>query len=129
LNNMDEYKKLSRIEKLQEATTNLIKKNGGNELLIRQTQQSIVKDILSQKIPEAEEFLSEVSLEIDEIKRVHEDYTASLSEIQNRVDITRIELRDFISDYFTDLILQVKGTSIDTVDEFFERNIGNEGIV
>lgn len=58
-----------------------------------------------------------------------EDMQIELKKTNNRMKTARINLREYVSGIFTDLILQAKGTSIETFDEFFQRNIGSEGIV
>ena len=52
-----------------------------------------------------------------------------LQAANSRISDVRISLRSFVLDYFTDLILQAKGLTLETCGEFFEREIGNEGFV
>lgn len=40
----------------------------------------------------------------------------------------RINLKEFITRYFSDLSRQVNGTSLETFNDFLIREIGNEGI-
>ncbi|MCQ2778943.1 hypothetical protein JT163_04275 [Helicobacter pylori] len=40
----------------------------------------------------------------------------------------RANLREFITRYFSDLILQVSGTSLETFNDFAIREIGDKGI-
>ncbi|GAA9998846.1 hypothetical protein VN1070_07180 [Helicobacter pylori] len=52
-------------------------------------------------------------------------------EIQNlkgEISQARINLKEFITRYFSDLIRQVAGTSLETFNDFLIREIGNEGI-
>lgn len=52
-------------------------------------------------------------------------------EIQNlnsEISQTRINLKEFITRYFSDLIRQVAGTSLETFNDFVKREIGDEGI-
>ncbi len=54
-----------------------------------------------------------------------------LKEIQNlngEISQARINLKEFITRYFSDLIRQVAGTSLETFNDFVIREIGNEGI-
>lgn len=54
-----------------------------------------------------------------------------LKEIQSlkgEISQARINLREFITRYFSDLIRQVAGTSLETFNDFLIREIGNEGI-
>ncbi|GHQ77691.1 hypothetical protein JP0077_10180 [Helicobacter pylori] len=52
-------------------------------------------------------------------------------EIQNlngEISQARINLKEFITRYFSDLIRQVASTSLETFNDFVKREIGNEGI-
>ncbi len=54
-----------------------------------------------------------------------------LKEIQNlngEISQARINLKEFITRYFSGLISQVSGTSLETFNDFLIREIGNEGI-
>ncbi len=54
-----------------------------------------------------------------------------LKEIQNlegEISQARTNLKEFITRYFSDLIRQVVGTSLETFNDFVKREIGNEGI-
>lgn len=48
--------------------------------------------------------------------------------LSNKISKIRVELREFITGYFSDIILQAQGTSIDSFNDFFQREIGSEGI-
>ncbi|MFS3859216.1 LeoA/HP0731 family dynamin-like GTPase [Proteus mirabilis] len=52
-----------------------------------------------------------------------------LAPIENKITHTRIELISFVTDHFTSLIRQVKGTDLATFNDFYENEIGAEGIV
>ncbi len=54
-----------------------------------------------------------------------------LKEIQSlkgEISQARINLKEFITRYFSDLIRQVAGTSLETFNDFLKREIGNESI-
>ncbi len=54
-----------------------------------------------------------------------------LKKIQNlkgEISQARINLREFITRYFSDLTRQVAGTSLETFNDFVKREIGDEGI-
>jgi hypothetical protein len=52
-----------------------------------------------------------------------------LRSADGQISDVRIRLREFVSSYFGDLILQTKGLTLETFGEIFEREIGAEGIV
>ena len=129
LNNLEEYKKISHIKELQNATFNKIKEDGGKNKLILSSQQSIVKDILIKSLPIAE---TKINNTIEEIKKLQKMYLNSkndLMKFEKNISRIKINLRKYIADYFTDLILQADGTTLETINEFFEKNIGEEGII
>ena len=128
LSNLDKFKKLSHIELLQKATTDKIKSAGANTALIEAAKKSIISDILTRKLPLAIELDEKTSAECDRLRQVCDEVEEERRKTSSRLSEIRIELRDFISELFTGLILQAKGLSIDTIGDFFERNIGSEGI-
>jgi GTPase SAR1 family protein len=129
LDNLEEFKKLSHIELLQEATTNKIEASGSKNELIVATQKSIVSDVLIRELPKAHERVEKAYKECKQLGELSEDMRIELDKTNKRINNARINLKEYILDLFTDLILQAKGTSIETFDEFFQRNIGSEGIV
>ncbi|GAA7290064.1 hypothetical protein HpCK53_05720 [Helicobacter pylori] len=66
-----------------------------------------------------------------ELEYLNKAMEKRLKEIQNlkgEISQARINLREFITRYFSDLIRQVAGTSLETFNDFLIREIGNEGI-
>lgn len=129
LNNIDEYRKISHIGELQNATLNQIKQSGGKNELIVTTQQTIVKDVLNEAMPYAEKRVRDACKEIEKLNKMYLDIQTDLNKFDKKIVNARIKLRDFITNYFTDLILQAQGTTLETINTFFEKNIGEEGIV
>lgn len=129
LKNMEEFKKISHISNLQNATTKLIEKNGGMDKLILETQKSIISDILNNKIPIAKEKLVILNKEYKNISNVLRDIEVEIKNLEKNIIELKIELKNFIVNLFKDLILQLNGISIATCNDFFERNIGDKGIV
>lgn len=128
LDNLDEYKKISHIPLLQQATTEKIAKCGGRNKILLDTQQSIVRYVMSNAIPEAEEKIDIIEYEANCLRNVYDEVKDEYNALDETMRNTRIRLRNFIIDYFTDLILQVKGLSLETIDEFYIRNIGESGM-
>ncbi|NHA85785.1 dynactin subunit 1 [Helicobacter pylori] len=52
-----------------------------------------------------------------------------LQNLNNEISQARIHLREFITRYFSGLIAQVSGTSLETFNDFVIREIGDEGII
>ncbi len=51
-----------------------------------------------------------------------------IQDLNSEISQARIHLREFIMRYFSDLILQVLGTSLETFNDFVIREIGDKGI-
>lgn len=126
--NMQEFKALSHIESLQNATQEKIKTNGGFELIALESTKSIVADVIAKQLP----IIREENVKIDEAKEIFKAGTKriqmDMGRLEENISETRRSLRNFATNYFTDLILQLQGTSLETFGEFFEREIGSEGI-
>ncbi|PIE78171.1 MAG: hypothetical protein CSA15_09195 [Candidatus Delongbacteria bacterium] len=129
LDHIDEFKRLSHIETLQKATTEKIELLGGHKEIVLATQKSIVKDVLYRQLPNAQKKYGSLEDEFNKLGELHKEVSDQFSKTSDKIRNARIDLKDNILNYFTDLILQLKGTSLDTFDEFFERNIGDKGIV
>ncbi|GAA9127642.1 hypothetical protein BTM342_10600 [Helicobacter pylori] len=51
-----------------------------------------------------------------------------IQNLNGEISQARINLKEFITRYFSDLIRQVAGTSLETFNDFVKREIGDEGI-
>ena len=129
LSNRDEYNQISHIPDLQIATVDQIKNNGGENALVLATSQSIVKDVIQRQMPIVLEKVAEAVNEISEFKNALSDVKREQEKSERNIGNARIELRSYVENLFTDLIIQIKGSDIETFDEVFERNIGACGIV
>jgi hypothetical protein len=129
LSNLGEFKKLSRIDSLQKATHEKISENGNATALVEAAKKSIIGDILQRELPVAVERDKNITRECERFAQMYAEIKNELISTKQQVSGTRIRLREFVSDFFTDLIMQVKGLSPETISEFFERNIGIGGIV
>ncbi|GAA8756659.1 hypothetical protein Hpoki52_08660 [Helicobacter pylori] len=66
-----------------------------------------------------------------ELEYLNKAMKKRLKEIQNlngEISQARINLKEFITRYFSDLIRQVAGISLETFNDFVKREIGDEGI-
>lgn len=128
LAHQEEFRKLSHIESLQNETENLIKESGGKLSLIEETKRSIAVDILSKQLPVAKELNQVIINGIDKMEQSLAEISVNINNLYMHISQARINLREFIVAYFTDLILQLKGVSLDTFDSFVCREIGENGI-
>lgn len=129
LANREEFKELSHIAELQAATESKIRQNGGNAELASEMQSSVMRDVLSTQLPIAVENDQKISQEVSKLEELNNHLKSQLSSTDRQIEDVRISLRDFAIRYFSDLILRAKGCSLETFSDFFEREIGAEGIV
>ncbi len=129
LQNPDEFKELSHITELQAETAQKIHNNGGAAALAEEMRASVIRDVLSKQLPIAIENDQKISQEVTKLDELNSHLKLDLATTERDIEDARIELREFVVRYFSDLILKAKGCSLETFGDFFEREIGSEGIV
>ena len=129
LQNLEEFKAVSHIHKLQKATSEKIEQCGGYLALAKDMQSSVISDILVKQVPEAESNYSKISEQVEKLKIMSGSLTTKLDRTARDIEDARASLRDFATKYFSGLIIQVKGCNLETFSEFYEREIGSEGII
>lgn len=129
LENPEKFRVLSHISALQTATSHKIVLSGGLQALEEETRKSVIRDILTRKLPVAIEQDERIREEVADLAIIHQRMRKEMSAMQSKMTDIRVSLRKFVTDYFADLILQAQGLSIETYAAFFEREIGDKGIV
>lgn len=129
LQNPDEFKELSHIAELQAETAQKIHNNGGAAALAEEMRASVIRDVLSKQLPVAIENDQKISREVTKLDELNNHLKLQLATTERDIEDTRIVLREFVARYFSNLILKAKGCSLETFGDFFEREIGSEGIV
>ncbi|PAF45524.1 LeoA/HP0731 family dynamin-like GTPase [Helicobacter sp. 11S02629-2] len=128
LSHMEEYKKLSYIDELQKDTTEKIRLNGGASAIADEVKKTIISDILTKQLPLAKKATLELQPQLKMLNDSLKSNDTQLKEIERDVEQAIIDLQKFVQHYFTDLILQLNGTDIQSFEEFFQREIGKDGI-
>ncbi len=129
LENPDKFKQLSHIEKLQAATTEKVRINGGVMAVALEAQQSIISDVLARQLPSAIQSDERIGEELARLGQMNSRLEKQLESTEIQISEVRRGLRQYVTDHFSSLIMQVKGTDPNTFSDFFEREIGNEGVV
>jgi len=129
LNHLDEFRQLSRIPLLQTATSEKIAQSGDAQEIVDAARRAIVHDILHTQLPVAVQGFEKISRETEKMQNMHSKISRELGALDKKAVQIKISLRDFVSRLFKDLILQAKNLSQDTFQDFFENNIGSEGVV
>ncbi len=128
LKHKEEFQKLSHIKALQDATQKKIKENGGKLTIIEETKKSVIQDVVYRQMPLAKQALQDINREMEYLNRMIEKRRKEIQDLNKEISQARIHLREFIIRYFSDLILQVSGTSLETFNDFAMREIGDKGI-
>ncbi|MFP5960482.1 LeoA/HP0731 family dynamin-like GTPase [Helicobacter pylori] len=128
LKHQEEFQKLSHIKALQDATQKKIKENGGKLTIIEETKKSVIQDVIYRQMPPAKQALQDINREMEYLNKTLEKRRKDIQDLNKEISQARIHLREFIIRYFSDLIRQVLGTSLETFNDFAMREIGDEGI-
>ncbi|OOC24702.1 labile enterotoxin output A [Helicobacter pylori] len=124
----EEFQKLSHIKTLQDATQKKIKENGGKLTIIEEAKKSVIQDVIHRQMPLAKQALQDINREMEYLNKTLEKRRKEIQDLNKEISQARIHLREFIARYFSDLILQVLGTSLETFNDFITREIGDEYI-
>ncbi|MFP6158794.1 LeoA/HP0731 family dynamin-like GTPase [Helicobacter pylori] len=128
LKHQEEFQKLSHIKALQDATQKKIKENGGKLTIIEEAKKSVIQDVVYRQMPPAKQALQDINGEMERLNKTLEKRRKDIQDLNKEISQARIHLREFITMYFSDLILQVSGTSLETFNDFVIREIGDKGI-
>ncbi|GAA8431029.1 50S ribosome-binding GTPase [Helicobacter pylori] len=128
LEHKEEFQKLSHIQTLQDATQKKIKENGGKLTIIEESQKSVIQDVIHRQMPLAKQAQQGIKREMEYLNKMIEKRRKDLQNLDKEISQARTNLREFITRYFSDLILQVSGTSLETFKDFAIREIGDKGI-
>ncbi|GAA9184995.1 50S ribosome-binding GTPase [Helicobacter pylori] len=128
LKHKEEFQKLSRIKTLQDATQKKIKENGWKLTIIEEAKKSVIQDVVYKQMPLAKKVQQNLKRELEDLKKAMEKRLKEIQNLNGEISQARINLREFITRYFSDLIRQVVGTSLETFNDVVEREIGEKGI-
>ncbi|MGN8360451.1 LeoA/HP0731 family dynamin-like GTPase [Helicobacter pylori] len=128
LKHKEEFQKLSHIKTLQDAIQKKIKENGGKLTIIEEAKKSIIQDVIYRQMPLAKKEQQAINREMEYLNKTLEKRRKDLQNLNSEISQARINLREFIIRYFSDLIRQVSGTSLETFNDFVIREIGDKGI-
>ncbi len=127
LKHKEEFQKLSHIKTLQDATQKKIKENGGKLTIIEEAKKSVIQDVVCKQMPLAKKE-QQIKRELEYLNKAMEKRRKEIQNLNGEISQARINLKEFITRYFSDLSRQVAGTSLETFNDFLIREIGDEGI-
>ncbi|GAA8797352.1 hypothetical protein BTM148_09760 [Helicobacter pylori] len=79
-------------------------------------------------MPLAKKAQQDIKRELEYLNRMIEKRRKDIQNLNSEISQARINLKEFITMYFSGLISQVSGTSLETFNDFAMREIGDEGI-
>ncbi|WRF06421.1 dynactin subunit 1 [Helicobacter pylori] len=94
----------------------------------RRSQKSVIQDVIYRQMPLAKKEQQGIKREMEYLNKMIEKRRKDIQDLDKEISQARIHLREFIARYFSDLILQVLGTSLETFNDFITREIGDEYI-
>ncbi len=128
LKHKEEFQKLSHIKTLQDATQKKIKENGGKLTIIEEAKKSVIQDIVYKQMPLAKKVQQDIKGELEYLDKAMEKRLKEIQNLNGEISQARINLKEFITRYFSDLSRQVASTSLETFNDVVEREIGEKGI-
>lgn len=127
--NPDEFRKLSRIGELQKATSRQLEIAGGPEAVKAQTALSIVRDVVQrQMVPITIAARTARRLADEASEKAREEFPR-LERYKREAGTAQRALRNWVLDYFNDLIVEARNTGQEEFGDFFVRNLGEGGKV
>lgn len=125
----EEFRKLSHIGDLQEATSRQLELSGGSEAVKTQTALSIVKDVVQrQMVPVTAAARTAWRLADGVLEKAREE-SPRLERYKREAGTAQRALRSWVLDYFNDLIVEARNTGQGEFGDFFVRNLGEGGKV
>ncbi|AVJ24600.1 MULTISPECIES: LeoA/HP0731 family dynamin-like GTPase [Pseudomonas] len=129
LERIEQFKTLSHINNLQQATAGKIQSSGGSAVIVEQARKSVILDVLHKELPVAVENDQRLGEEVERLSGVGRTLSRQLDGAKGQIGEVRIGLREFVTRYFSGLIMRTEGLTQETFKEFFEREIGRDGVM
>src|SRR3546814_13692042 len=97
-----------------------IENNGGSAALAGERHNSVIRDVLNKQLPVAIENDQKISQEVGKLRELKIRSEDQLETAAVQIGDVRRSLSAFVERYFTGLIMQAKGSSLETFSDFFE---------
>lgn len=129
LEHKDSFKKISHIEDLQNATVKKIQESGGSTQIIEETKKSVIQDVINRILPNAVQENHQIQKRVDDCIKHQKEINSELEKLKEGISSVQIELRKFVTEYFTSLIRKLNGTSLESFRDFFDTEVGKDGVI
>ncbi|WQW20000.1 dynactin subunit 1 [Helicobacter pylori] len=87
-----------------------------------------MQDVIYRQMPLAKKEQQNLKRELEYLNKAMEKRLKEIQNLKGEIFQARINLKESITKYFSDLSRQVAGTSLETFNDFLKREIGDEGI-
>lgn len=128
VDNIDKFRELSYIYRLQEATAKKIRNIGGQNI-VNMARKSVIEDVLHKSLPIAIKRDELIGKEVESLNDVMNGLVKRLRSSEMEIKASKTALRDFLNDFVPDLVLRIRGLSIETFSEFYIKEIGSDGMI
>ncbi len=108
---------------MQDATQKKIKENGGKLTIIEEAKKSVIQDVIYRQMPLAKKVQQNLKRELEYLNKAMKKRLKEIQSLNGEISQARINLKEFITRYFSDLSRQVAGTSLETFNDFLIREI------
>ncbi|WRC97794.1 dynactin subunit 1 [Helicobacter pylori] len=95
---------------------------------MEEAKKSVIQDVIYRQMPLAKKEQQGIKREMEYLNKMIEKRRKDLQNLNSEISQDRINLKEFITRYFSGLIAQVSGTSLETFNDFAMREIGDKGI-
>ncbi|WQZ92479.1 dynactin subunit 1 [Helicobacter pylori] len=95
---------------------------------MEEAKKSVIQDVIYRQMPLAKKEQQGIKREMEYLNKMIEKRRKDLQNLNSEISQDRINLKEFIIRYFSGLIAQVSGTSLETFNDFAMREIGDKGI-
>lgn len=99
------------------------------ENIVEETRKSVFSDVLLNEIPQTEEKQKLLAKDFHKIKDFYDEQSDRLEILTKKIVYSKGNLKTSFQSFFKDLIIQVQGSSLETIGDFLVREIGNEGVI
>ncbi len=107
LKHKEEFQKLSHIKTLQDVTQKKIKENGGKLTIIEEAKKSVIQDVVYRQMSLAKKEQQNLKRELEYLNKAMEKRRKEIQNLNGEISQARINLKEFITRYFSDLIRQL----------------------
>lgn len=124
--NKEEYLKLSRISKLQDLTDSFLKNSKEN--LVKSQYLSVIYETIATQSKQIDELSSLYKQQLKSRDESLAEIDDEILRANSKLKENKNNLREEIISYCDSILLQLRGTDIETFEDFYIRNVGQEGI-